>query len=89
MPLTKSPKSADSNNQVFAIIRSLATAGPLKELAEKRTNIHIVVTDIADPKKLTEAAAEVSKVTGGSLDILLLNAGSTAADHSALPPTAL
>lgn len=87
--LTAVPQSSDSNNQVFALIRSLATAGPLKELATKRKNIHIIVTDIADPAKLDEAAAEVSKITAGSLDILILNAGSAGSDTSVLPPSAL
>src|ERR1700742_847776 len=76
MALTVLPKSVDPINQVFAIIRSRGTAGPLEELAAKRKNIHIVVTDISDPSKLQQAAAEVSKVTAGSLDVLILNAGS-------------
>jgi len=89
IPLTVSPKSLDPKNQVFAIIRSRGTAAPLEELASKRKNIHIVVTDLADPRKLEQAAAEVSKATGGSLDVLLLNAGSAGPDTSALSPTAL
>jgi NAD(P)-dependent dehydrogenase (short-subunit alcohol dehydrogenase family) len=89
MPLTAPPKSVDPKNQVFAIIRSRGTAGPLEELAAKRKNIHIVVTDISDPKKLDQAAAEVSKVTAGSLDVLILNAGSAGPETSALPPSAL
>lgn len=80
--------SADPNNQVFALIRSLSTAGPLQELAGKRKNVHIVVTDLYDIKKLGEAAAEVSKATGGSLDVLILNAGSAGPDTNVLPPTA-
>lgn len=82
-------KSYDPKNQVFAIIRSRATAGPLEELAEKRKNIHIVVTDISNPRKLDQAAAEVSKVTAGSLDVLILNAGSTTGETGLLSPTAL
>jgi NAD(P)-dependent dehydrogenase (short-subunit alcohol dehydrogenase family) len=89
MELTSLPKSVDPKNQVFAIIRSRGTAGPLEQLAAKRKNIHIVVTDIADPKKLEQAAAEVSKVTAGSLDVLILNAGSAGPETSVLPPTAL
>ena len=89
MPLTAPPKSVDPKNQVFAIIRSRGTVGPLEELAAKRKNIHIVVTDISDPKKLDQAAAEVSKVTAGSLDVLILNAGSAGPDTNALPPSAL
>lgn len=80
--------SADPTNQVFALIRSRKTAGPLEELAAKRKNIHILVTEISDPRKLDATAAEISKVTGGSLDILLLNAGSAGPETSVLPPSA-
>jgi NAD(P)-dependent dehydrogenase (short-subunit alcohol dehydrogenase family) len=79
----------DPNNQVFALIRSLETAGPLKNLAAQRQNIHIIVTDISDPTELDGAAAEVSKVTAGSLDVLILNAGSAGPDTAGLPPSAL
>jgi len=89
MPLTGWSKSADPNNQVFAIIRSRGTAGPLEELAAKRKNIHILVTDLSNPKQLDETAAEVSKVTNGSLDILLLNAGSTTDETAQIPPSGL
>lgn len=82
-------KSSDPNNQVFALIRSRGTAKPLEELASKRKNLHIIVTDIYDTKKLAEAATEVAKVTGGSLDILILNAGSAGPDTSGLSPSAL
>jgi len=74
---------------VFALIRNLATAAPLKELASQRKNIHIIVTDISDPKKLAQAAAEVSQVTSGSLDVLILNASSPGPDTSSLAPSAL
>jgi NAD(P)-dependent dehydrogenase (short-subunit alcohol dehydrogenase family) len=83
-------QSVDPKNQVFAIIRNRETAGPLEELAEKRQNIHIVVTDISDPKKLGQAAAEVSKVTAGSLDVLILSHyGLAGAETGALTPSAL
>lgn len=88
-PLTERPKSADPNNQVFAIIRSRATAGPLEELAAKRKNIHILVADLSNPKQMDETAAEVSKVTDGSLDILILNAGSTTDETAQIPPSGL
>ncbi|KAJ9641308.1 hypothetical protein H2204_002986 [Knufia peltigerae] len=80
--------SANSENTVFALIRSRATAGPLEELATKRKNIHVVVTDIADPGKLAQAAAEIAKVTAGSLDVLILNASSPGPDTGALSPSA-
>jgi hypothetical protein len=82
-------KSSDPSNQVFAIIRSRATAGPLEKLSAERKNIHLIVTDISDPKKLAQAAAEVGEATGGSLDVLLLNAGSAAPETAVLSPSAL
>lgn len=89
MLLTAPPKSADPNNQVFALIRSRGTAGALEELAARRSNIHVIVTDISDPKKLAQAVSAVSAVTAGSLDVLILNAGSAAPPTSMYPPTAL
>lgn len=89
MSLTALPKSVDPKNQVFAIIRSRRTAGSLEELAAKRKNIHIMMTDISDPRKLDQAAAEVTDITAGSLDVLILNAGSAGPETSALPPSAL
>jgi len=74
---------------VFALIRNRGTAGPLEELASKRKNIHIIVTDLSDTKELAKAAAEVSKVTAGSLDVLILNASSPGPETSALAPSAL
>lgn len=87
--LTASQKSADPKNLVFALIRSRATAGPLEELSAERKNIHIVETEISNPEKLKETAAEISKVTHGSLDVLILNAGSAGPETSALSPSAL
>ena len=89
MPLTGRSKSADPHSQVFAIIRSRGTAGPLEELAAKRKNIHILVTDLSDPKQLDETATEVSQVTNRSLDILILNAGSTTDETAQIPPSGL
>jgi NADP-dependent 3-hydroxy acid dehydrogenase YdfG len=74
---------------VFALIRSRGTAGPLEDLAAKRKNIYVIVTDIYDTKKLDGTVAEVTKVTGGSLDVLILNAGSAGPETNTLPPTAL
>lgn len=38
------------------------------------SNIHILEADIIDYPALQKAAAEVSKITGGSLDVLINNA---------------
>jgi NAD(P)-dependent dehydrogenase (short-subunit alcohol dehydrogenase family) len=58
-------------------------------MASERGNIHIIVTDIASPKALGEAAAEVGKLNGGKLDILVLNAGSAGPDTANMTPSAL
>ncbi|CAI6312312.1 unnamed protein product [Periconia digitata] len=79
--------SADSNNEVFALIRSRTTAGALEDLAADRKNIHIIETDISRPEKLKETAAEISKSTNGSLDVVILNASSPGPDTFALSPS--
>lgn len=86
--LTLRVQSAEPTNQVFALIRSRATAGPLEELAAQRKNIHIIQTDISSPAKLEQAAKEVAEATGGSLDVLILNAASSGPATQALTPTA-
>ncbi|KAL7941395.1 hypothetical protein V8C42DRAFT_355512 [Trichoderma barbatum] len=53
--------SSDSQNEVFALIRSQKTAGPLNELTASRKNIH-------------ETAEQIGKATGGRLDVLIYNA---------------
>lgn len=87
--LTAQPQSANPQDRVFALIRSRTTAAKLEALAAQRKNIHIVVTDMYDPAKLDQTAAEVSQITGGSLDVLVLNAGSAEPETSVLPPSAL
>ncbi|KAA1466363.1 NAD(P)-binding protein [Dentipellis sp. KUC8613] len=64
--------SAKPENVVFALVRNLNTTEDLKNL--KRSNVHILKTDISDVPGLKAAAAEVAKVTGGSLDMLINNA---------------
>lgn len=87
--LTDHSQSSEPTNQVFALIRNRKTAGPLEELASNRKNIHILQTEISDPEKLDETAAEIAKVTCGSLDVLVLNAASAGPETSVLPPSAL
>jgi NAD(P)-dependent dehydrogenase (short-subunit alcohol dehydrogenase family) len=65
--------SADSGNTVFALVRSKNNANKLTEL--RRHNVHIIEADITDNKALKNAAAEVSRLTGNSLDYLINNAG--------------
>ncbi|KAL5088890.1 Short chain dehydrogenase/reductase [Trichoderma simmonsii] len=81
--------SSDSKNTVIALIRSQATAGQLNELAATRKNIHIIETDISSLSRLEETANSISKVTNGSLDVLIYNAYSAGTDEAKLlPPSA-
>ncbi|CDO75921.1 hypothetical protein BN946_scf184873.g10 [Trametes cinnabarina] len=59
----------DTNNVVFGLARTPQNAPKLFELQKSRPNLHIIKADIVDA-----AAAEVEKVTGGSLDYLINNA---------------
>ncbi|KAJ6541773.1 hypothetical protein B0H19DRAFT_1212873 [Mycena capillaripes] len=72
--------SADNTNTVFAIVRNKATSTRLTDLS--RSNVTILEADVTDAKALEAgefllAAAEVSKVTNGKLDYLIINAGGT------------
>ncbi|KAL6811851.1 hypothetical protein V8C40DRAFT_283817 [Trichoderma camerunense] len=66
--------SSDAQNEVFALIRSQKTAGPLNELASSRKNIHVLETDIGNPAKLKETSGEIGNIGGGKLDVLVYNA---------------
>ncbi|ETS03270.1 putative short-chain dehydrogenases/reductase [Trichoderma reesei RUT C-30] len=81
--------SANPNNTVFALIRSQATAGPVNELAAKRSNIKVIETDVSSLDKLNQTAESISEVTSGKLDVLIYNAYSAGTDEGKLlPPTA-
>ncbi|KAF8194285.1 hypothetical protein K438DRAFT_1719617 [Mycena galopus ATCC 62051] len=67
--------STNSENAVFAVVRNKATATELNDLSRK--NVTILEADVTDAKALEAAATEVSKVTGGTLDYLINNAGKT------------
>ena len=82
-------QAQDSESQVFALIRSQKTAGPLSELAKASANVHIVETDTSDPKKLAETATAVGKVTGDKLDVLIYNAVNGGTEAQAYPPSKL
>ncbi|KAK3711233.1 hypothetical protein LTR37_009827 [Vermiconidia calcicola] len=66
--------AAQPDTKVFGIVRN-------KEAAESKlandgiTNVTLVEADITDFKALQKAADEVSKITCGSLDLLINNAG--------------
>lgn len=48
--------------------------------------MHIIQAEISEPKSIRAAAAEVAKITGGSLDVLINNAALVSEEHSALSP---
>ncbi|KAI5854503.1 hypothetical protein GGS23DRAFT_474836 [Durotheca rogersii] len=68
--------SNDPNNTVIGLVRDKPTTDKrvAAELAG-RTNIHILQADITDYNALKQAAADTAKITGGSLDYLIANAG--------------
>jgi NAD(P)-dependent dehydrogenase (short-subunit alcohol dehydrogenase family) len=65
--------SSRSTHTVIGLVRN-------KDATEKRlaaddiTNVHLVSADITDVEALRLAADEISKITGGSLDVLVNNA---------------
>ncbi|KAH9895817.1 NAD(P)-binding protein [Cubamyces lactineus] len=66
--------SKDVNNVVFGVVRNTQSATKLLELQKSRSNVQVLEADITDVPSLKAAAAEVTKVTGGSLDYLINNA---------------
>ncbi|KAF2443740.1 NAD(P)-binding protein [Karstenula rhodostoma CBS 690.94] len=70
--------SSDTNNIVVGLVRNKATTD--KKVSEDpdlkgRSNIHIFAADITDYAGLQKAALETAKITGGSLDYIIANAG--------------
>jgi len=79
--------SANPSNHVFGLVRDPKNAKKLQELAASKKNVHVVKAEITDPKSLKAAAAAVAKVTGGSLGILINNAGLVEEEVFLLSPT--
>ncbi|KAI0328960.1 short-chain dehydrogenases/reductase [Cubamyces sp. BRFM 1775] len=76
--------SKDPKNTVFGIVRNPQSATQLLELQKTRPNVHILQADIIDVPSLKAAAAEVAKVTGGSLDYLINNAAQVGNERAGL-----
>ncbi|KAL5524047.1 hypothetical protein ACEPAG_8220 [Sanghuangporus baumii] len=74
--------SQSPDNTVFGLVRNKKTADKLVALG--RRNVHILEANITDVKALKAAAQEVSKVTGGSLDVLINNAALYDEERNAL-----
>ncbi|OJD13650.1 hypothetical protein AJ78_05907 [Emergomyces pasteurianus Ep9510] len=68
--------SADANNTVIAIVRNKrATEQNVLAKLPGRPNIHLLEADITNYDALQAAAADTAKITQGSLDYLIANAG--------------
>lgn len=66
--------SSNPANTVIGMVRNKAATEKLLA-ADNITNVHLVSADITDIKALHLAADQVSDITGGSLDVLINNAG--------------
>ena len=64
--------SADKANTVIGLVRTPASV-KTKLSNDKIENVHIVQADMVDPTSLTAAVSEVSKLTNGSVDYLIVN----------------
>ncbi|EPS40351.1 hypothetical protein H072_5837 [Dactylellina haptotyla CBS 200.50] len=62
------------SNVVFALVRNTTSSPALTKLAESNKNVHIIKGDVTSTTELEEAAASISKITGGKLDVLVENA---------------
>jgi len=78
--------SSDPKNTIFALVRNKAGSTDLQELAHTNgnQNVHIVEADISDYKTIKSAAEEVSKLSGGKLDVLINNAALMRHDRGTL-----
>lgn len=64
--------SQDPSNIIIGIVRTL---GPTQEKvkSDNLANVHLVQGDLTDHASLSAAAGQVSKITGGAVDHLILN----------------
>jgi len=62
---------AAEGNKVIGTARNPSQATDLAAIP----GVKVVALDVTDPESQKAAAAEVSKLTGGAIDVLILNAG--------------
>ncbi|KZO94870.1 NAD-P-binding protein [Calocera viscosa TUFC12733] len=62
---------AAEGNQVIGTARDPSTATTLSAIP----GVHVVALELTDPESSKTAAAEVTKLTGGAVDVLIANAG--------------
>ncbi|KAI5116184.1 hypothetical protein M0805_009452 [Coniferiporia weirii] len=79
--------AAEPSNTVFALVRDVPGATELHELVASNTykNIYVLHADLHDYKSINAAAGEVSKVTGGTLDVLINNGALLHHERNVLP----
>ncbi|RFU25214.1 hypothetical protein B7463_g11125, partial [Scytalidium lignicola] len=63
---------SDPANTVIGLARSPDKV-ILRLVSDSISNVHMLQADMADSKSLTTAAAETARITGGSLDYLIIN----------------
>ncbi|KZV87733.1 NAD(P)-binding protein [Exidia glandulosa HHB12029] len=71
---------ATKGNQVFALARNPDKSKGLQEL-KSRPGVTLIQADITDPVALRAAAEQVSKATGGTLDVLINNGAYISKKH--------
>ncbi|KAI0088700.1 hypothetical protein BDY19DRAFT_985505 [Irpex rosettiformis] len=78
--------SNDPTNAVFAVVRSKSSASQLLDFVAKHShkNVHIIEANNKDAHALQNAADIVSKITGGTLDILINNSALMAHERGGL-----
>ncbi|KAI0088542.1 hypothetical protein BDY19DRAFT_169452 [Irpex rosettiformis] len=78
--------SSDPENTVFAVIRDKSSASLLLDFltGHPHNNVHVIEADNNDVNALQNAAATVSKITGGILDVLINNSALMAHERAGL-----
>ncbi|KAH9932702.1 NAD(P)-binding protein [Epithele typhae] len=62
-----------AGNTVFAVVRNPDTAKKLEPVVSAHPNVHMIKGDMESAASLQSAVADVSKITGGKLDYLIVN----------------
>jgi NAD(P)-dependent dehydrogenase (short-subunit alcohol dehydrogenase family) len=78
--------SKDPSNVIVGTARSVADT-EAKVKAESLSNVSIVQADLTNPASLNRAASEISKITGGAVDHLIVNGAYLNAAQLSQSPT--
>jgi len=78
--------SADKSNTVIGLARTPAQVDA-QLAADGISNVHMLKADMVDHKSLTAAAAEVSTLTNGSVDYLIINGAYMNHKNAGITPT--